>query len=283
MMFFKLSRRYLAVSLAIITVISVFIAANYKTKATAISWKQIDEGLHIAEYFPAKKSGIGDSKITILRINPKNYSFHLTTASEDEKFRKKINIWCKEKKLLAAINAGMYHSDNRNVGYMKNFKHINNKDFPKSYNSMLAFNRKDTNVPEMQIIDLKCQDWESLKNKYNSFSQSIRMIDCRQNNVWAQQPKKWSTVVWGVDKKGNALWIFCRSPYTVHDFINILLDAPIDIYNCMYLEGGPEASLFIDHPNTKRNLFGSYETGFEESDDINENWAIPNVIGIRKK
>jgi hypothetical protein len=109
------------------------------------------------------------------------------------------------------------------------------------------------------------------------------MIDCRQKNKWAQQEKKWSTVCIGKDKKGNAIFIFTRSPYSVHDLIDILLKLPIDIYNAQYLEGGPEASLFINCNGTIEEKFGSYESGFNENDDNNVFWEIPNVIGIKKK
>ena len=90
-------------------------------------------------------------------------------------------------------------------------------------------------------------------------------------------------VVIGVDKEGNALFIFTRSPHSVHDFINILLDAPLNLYNLMYLEGGPEASFYLSHNELMIEKMGSYETGFNENDDNNEFWQIPNVIGITKK
>jgi hypothetical protein len=138
-------------------------------------------------------------------------------------------------------------------------------------------------VPEFQIIDMKCQNWEILKDKYHSYTQSIRMVDCSQKNRWSQQPKKWSMVVIGKDKKGNTLFIFSRSPYTVHDFIDILLEAPLDIYNLMYLEGGPEASFYLDHNEAKIAKMGSYETDFNENDDNDFFWQVPNVIGITKK
>ena len=51
----------------------------------------------------------------------------------------------------------------------------------------------------------------------------------------------------------------------------------------MYLEGGPEASFYLSHNELMIEKMGSYETGFNENDDNNEFWQIPNVIGITKK
>lgn len=260
-----------------------FIASVLISNAQVISWKKVDEGLFVTEFVPIKKSNIGDSKITIVKIAPKYYTFKLINAKEKDSQSGTAKDWCEKEKLIAAINAGMFLQDGlTNVGYMKNYSFINSSKLNK-YNTILAFSRRVSDVPEIQIIDLKSQDWNLLKTKYNCYSQGIRMIDKNQKNCWSQQNRKWSMVVIGIDKNGNALFIFTRSPYSVHDFINIILNLPISIYNAMYLEGGPEASLYLSHNGCEIEKFGSYETGFYESDDNNEAWPIPNVIGITKK
>ncbi|WP_109436685.1 phosphodiester glycosidase family protein [Aquimarina sp. AU119] len=248
-----------------------------------IQWQKIDEGLFLSEYLAPKKSILGDHKITILKINPSRYDFNLFSAKKKEEHTRTAKEWGNQKKQIAIINAGMYRMDHAtNLGYMKDYNFINNPNENKD-NTIVAFNRKDNSVPEFQIIDRTCQNWEVLKNKYNSFTQSIRMVDCNQKNRWSRQSKKWSMVVIGKDEEGNALFIISRSPYTVHDFINILLQAPLKLYNLMYLEGGPEASFYLNHNNTVVEKMGSYETGFNENDKNTVFWEIPNVIGITKK
>lgn len=245
-------------------------------------WKGVDDGLYLTEYLSPVKSVMGDSKITILKIDPSKYEFSLFSAKENGESLRTAKEWGEHKKQIAVINAGMHLSDYAtNVGYMKDFDFTNNKKLNK-YNTIAAFNRKNDSVPYFQIIDLKCQKWEDLKNEYNSFTQSIRMVDCNQNNTWSQQDKIWSMVVIGMDKDGNALFVFSRSPYTVHDFINILLKAPLNIYNLMYLEGGPEASFYLNHKGFNIEKMGSFETYFFENDINNEFYEIPNIIGITK-
>ncbi len=252
--------------------------------AQKINWKKIDTGLHLVNISSPLKSKIGDSKITILKINPKYYDFKLISSKEKGERSKTAPKWAITKGLIAVINAGMYQQDYKtNVGFMKNYNFINNGKLNKKYNTITAFNRKDTTVPEIQIIDMECQNWDELKNKYNSFTQCIRMIDCNQSNRWSQQNKKYSMVAIGIDKQGNCLFIFTRSPYSVYDFNNILLKLPISIYNAMYLEGGPEASFYLNHNGTEVKKFGSYETGFNENNDNDDYLEIPNIIGISKK
>lgn len=248
-----------------------------------LAWKKVDNGLYLTEFTASQKSSYGDSKITVLKINPQFYRFRLINAKEKGESNKTAPDWAKSKGVIAVINAGMYQQDNKtNVGYMKNYAFVNNGHLNND-NTVIAFNRKDTTVPPFQIIDRQCQNWDTLKVRYNSFSQGIRMINCRQQNRWSQQSRQWSIAAIGCDKQGNALFIVSRSPYSVHDFIDILLKAPLHIYNAMYLEGGPEVSFYLKDNGLTVKRFGSYESGFIEDDQNHQYWKIPNMIGIAKK
>lgn len=256
-------------------------------QSPAINWQRIDEGLESAEILSPQKSFLGDSKITVIKINPKQYAFKLVAASENNKMHKTAPQWCKEKKLLACVNAGQFNLNDQlsNMGYMKNYNHVNNPTLRKinNYHAMLAFNRKDTSVAPVQIIDMLCQDWPHLQTKYHSFTQSISLISCNKQVVDNKQKGKWSMVLFGMDEAGNALLIFTRSPYTIRHFSEILLSLPLSIKNVMYLEGGPEASLFLDTNGKKIEKMGSYESGFWESDANDQFYPLPNVIGIVKR
>lgn len=247
-------------------------------------WKKVEEGLYWAEFYPSQKSPVKDSKITIVKINPKFYSFKLLCASDLGKTRMTAKDWCLKHNLISAINAGMYQEDGlRNVGYMKNFSHVNNPRLSSSYKAVLAFNRTDAVVPEIQIIDLRCQAFEELKPKYQTFVQSIRMVSCQQENVWAKQDNMWSLAVLGMDKNGNGLFIFSEAPYSVHDFINVLLSLPISLYNAMYLEGGAEASLYFSLNGVELDKVGNNGSGLNDSLVRGVVRAVPNVLGITKR
>lgn len=249
--------------------------------AERMVWQRLDRGLLLGEYTPALRSEIGDSKITILNIDPAYYAFRLLEAGRGQ--RQTAAQWCQQEQLLACINAGMYHPNGQNVGYTRNEQRVSNAAFTKD-NALLAFNPTDSTQAEIKLIDRACAaDWQQQLQRYASCSQSIRMLDCTRHNLWAPQPRKWSAAVWGMDAAGHALMIFCRSPYTMHDFVDILLRAPLHLQQAMYLEGGPEASLSVHSGATTRDLFGSYETGFQENDEASEAFALPNVIGIVKK
>ena len=246
-------------------------------------WKKVDDGLYLGEFDPPQKPKVNDSKITIVKINPKFYSFKLLCASEQSKTRMTVKGWAQKYHLISAINAGMYQEDGiRNVGYMKNFSHMNNPKLSSNYKAVLAFNPTEPNLPAIRIIDLKCQDFETVKFKYQTLVQNIRMISCQQENVWTKQDKRWSMAVLGIDKSGNALFIFTESHYSGYDFANILLSLPISIYSAMYLEGGPEASLFFSANDIEFWRIGRHILPYE-NDPIPVARPIPNVIGIVRK
>jgi len=247
------------------------------------SWKKIDEGLYVGEFAFPEKSKLNASGITIVKIDPKGYSFKLLCASEHGKIKMTPKTWCQKHSLITATNAGMYQEDGiRNVGYMKNFGHINNPRLNAFYKALLAFNPIEPTLPEVQIIDLKCQDFERLRFKYQTFVQNIRMISCQQENVWSKQDKRWSMAVFGIDKGGNALFIFAKSPYSGYEFTNILLSLPISIHNAMYLEGGQEASLYFSANDVEFERIG-FPASLNENDHISVARPVPNVIGIVKK
>jgi len=247
-------------------------------------WSKVENGLFLGQFNPPSETLVKDSKIVILKINPTYYSFKLLCASELGKIRLTPKEWCKKYNLIAAINAGMYQKDGlTNVGYMKNYSHLNNPRLNSSYKAVLAFNRVDIRVPEVQIIDLKCQDFETLRPKYQTFVQGIRMISCNQENVWSKQDRSWSLAVLGVDREGSVLFILSEGPYSGYDFNNVLLSLPLAIFNAIYLEGGPEASLYFSATGTELERVGIYGIDPDGSVVRSGAYPIPNVIGITKK
>lgn len=85
-----------------------------------------------------------------------------------------------------------------------------------------------------------------------------------------------------MDREDHVLFIRSRSPYTTHDFINILLELPLGIRNAMYVEGGPQAQMYVESGDYEDEWVGSFETGF--CDESNERtWSVPNVIGVRRR
>lgn len=247
-------------------------------------WMVLEPGLALGTFLSPQKSIVGDSQIRILRINPKNFEFKLYNASATKDSRRySAKNWALDHGLAASINASMYQADHiTSVSLMKTKNHVNNPRVSRD-RTILAFDLREKPMAKVQILDRDCENFEGLRNKYASLVQSIRMISCKGKNVWKQQTRIWSTAAIGMDKQKNMLFIHSRSPYSMHDLINILLKLPIQIERAMYVEGGPEAQMFIQSGDREFEFVGSYSTGSNETDNNFIGWPIPNVIGIARK
>ena len=268
----------------ILIVLSFLLILSSNLIAQSTNWTTISDGLEIGRFKVEQKTPVGDSTITIVRVDPNYWDLKLLSASETGSEYLTTRQWCEKYNLAAAINAGMFMTDYQsNVGYMKNFEHLNNQQIHPEYQSVAAFNPKKSNFPPFKIFDIDEESIQDIITNYNTVIQNLRLIKGPGENRWYQQPKKWSEIALGQDKSGKVLFIFCRSPFSMHDFNNLLLKLPINIVCAQHLEGGPEAQLYLKYEDTKIEFFGSYETDFREDDSNDHSWPIPNVIGIIEK
>ena len=168
---------------------------------------------------------------------------------------------------------------------MKNYNHLNNPKKTTNNNAMLAMHPKNEKKLPFEIYDLTCQDWDSIKYQYHSFCQGMRMINCTGEGMgFSKRPdQSCSMVIAATDTLKNLYLIFTRSPYTHRTMISYLQNLPLGIRTTVYLEGGPEASLYINTGDTVIAKYGSYISNSRPNDDNDHFREIPNVIGIRKK
>jgi len=234
-----------------------------------------------------KPTSTAKSQITVVRIDPKLWELVFICISQTgETSGKTAREWCKSYKLTASINAGMFDTNNKtHVGYLRYQKHVNNGQV-NNYKSIAAFNpKRDKELPQYKIFDLDVPGVtiNSILKDYSSAVQNLRLIKKPATNVWNQQNRKWSEAAIGEDNAGRILFIFSRSPFSMHDLNEELLKSGIGIVAAQHLEGGPEAQLYLNVGNVELDLFGSYETSFKENDGNNTAWPIPNIIGIRPR
>jgi hypothetical protein len=230
---------------------------------------------------------VGDSRIAVLRIDPALWQLELVGVSQNkESSGHTAREWCQKYSLAAAINAGMYDTDGKtHVGYLGSAAGVNNSHV-NNYQSVAAFDPQDAaKAAPFRIFDLDAPGvtFAAITKDYASLTQNLRLIKRPGTNQWPQQQRKWSEAALGEDSKGHVLFIFSRSPFTMHDLNQELLSAGIGLVAAQHLEGGPEAQLYLHVGKVEREMFGSYETGFRESDANARPWEIPNVIAVRPR
>ncbi len=249
-------------------------------------FEQMADGIDLCETWAPKMSKISDSRITIIRLNPSKLNFYLLSATERCRLPRTAKQWADTFSLNLVFNAGMYSLANGMIhrGYLKTNEHYNNPVFNTAYNSMIALNPKDSLDARFRIIDLKCDEWASVKSDYHCYAQGMRMIDCNGEALgWNKKNQSCSMLVAASDPKNNIYLIFSRSPYTHNEMIGFMKSMPFELTNAIYLEGGPETSIYLENGDTCLEKVGSYVSHTYATDDNSGFWPLPNVIGVRVK
>jgi len=253
-----------------------------RSSAAAPAWKTLQRGVEYA----ALDAGAtpADGRIHVVRIDPKQAPLLAVMASAGDRKPRTAGAWCRERKLAVAINLGMYRDDRlTNVGHAHAPGHVNNPHWSEKYKSALAFGPSRPGLPAAAMVDLDTSGAEAGLAAYGTVVQNLRLIRAPGRNVWGKQQRRWSEATVAADKTGHILFIFSRRPYAMNDWNDMLLGLPLGIAAAMHVEGGPEASLSIHAGGVDLDLNGSYETGFNENDDENAQWPIPNLIAVPRR
>jgi hypothetical protein len=249
------------------------------------TFTSIGKGIEYCETDAPLKSVVNDSKLTIIRIEPSLFDFELMVYTENGQ-KRTVKEWADTFDFDIVLNAGMYElSDGKTSrGYLKNYEHHNNATLRENYNSMIAFNPVDSLETSFKVLDLECENWHEIKDDYHSFAQGLRMIDCNQGLIgWNKRKQSCSMLVTAIDPLHRVYFIFTRSPYTHNEMIQFMSSMPFELYNAIYMEGGPETSLYVKTDEMTIEKIGSYVSDSYEKDSNNTFWKLPNVIGIKLK
>ena len=259
---------------------------NEKPTPDYSQWVELTKGMEYREIDAPKKSFIGDSKISILRMDPQHFHFDLYTATQFDSVPRDLHTWADTFDLLVAFNAGMYNLARplQSRAYLKSGAHLNNGKLLENFNLMLALGPKpNSQRSNIEVLDLTCANWEQEQQNFSGFAQGLRMIDCNGNAMnWQKKVQSCSMLIAAEDEKGWFYLIFTRSPYTHNQMIGFMTQMPYGLHDAIYLEGGPETSLLIDVNGHCIEKVGSWVSTTWERNDNNHFWRLPNIIGVHK-
>lgn len=245
-----------------------------------VCWTTVAKGLDLAE-IPINANRSSSGKITALRISPADYEFLLLMRSkEGDSFTPEQ--WAARYHLTALINASMYLPDNsKSTGYMRDKQHTNNGFIHNSFGSFFVANPVRKGLPAVDIIDRHQKEHKKLLPSYATVIQNYRLFSESRTPLWPEKASETSIAAVAKDVDGNIVFIHCRTPMTVRKFTDRLLESALNLESAMYVEGGPEASMFLKTPDLSKTWAGRYIGDFWNTE--NKQWVLPNVLGIRAK
>ncbi|HTT71524.1 MAG TPA: phosphodiester glycosidase family protein [Anaeromyxobacteraceae bacterium] len=241
----------------------------------ASGFTALEPGLDLG-LFPGPASAPGDGQVWVARIDPARFELRLLNASAGDARPHTVREWALAAGAVAGINAGMFQTDGlTSLGLMRSRAHQNNPRLSGRLKAVLAFDPLRPGLPRVQILDGACGELDPFPTAYGTLIQSIRMVSCDRKNVWAPEARRFSAAAIGLDGAGRALFIHARSPYKVHDLIDALLALPLDLRRALYVEGGPEAQLYVHSGEREVERLGAIEGQTEERGLA---WEVPNVV-----
>ncbi|WP_242345998.1 phosphodiester glycosidase family protein [Anaeromyxobacter terrae] len=244
-------------------------------------FRALEPGLELGQ-FDGPAAEAGARPIAIVRIDPARFELKLLNASAPgEGALRSARAWAARAGAVAAINASMYQQDYRtSVSLMRTRDHVNQRRVSKD-RSVLAFDPLARGAAPVRMIDRDCDDLETVARAYGTLVQSIRLVSCERKNVWEPSQRRFSAAAIGVDGKGRVLFIHARTPWPVYDLVNALLALPIDLRQAMYVEGGPEAQLYVRGGGSEHEWVGGFE--HLPQAENREPWPVPNVVAAVRR
>ncbi len=278
----KLADRWAAPVLAGIALIALGCAPP---EARDPGWETLEPGLALGRFHLCDEQPEAPPALVVLRADPDRFAFRVLAASStEERVSRTARDWAEVHDLAAVTNAGMFHPDySRHVGLMIVGDHVNNGVAVRSYRSVLAFRPRDDGDPQFVLADLDETSLDELRDRYEVLVQNLRMIDANGANVWEPSDRSWTAAALGVDGRGRILMLFNRDPRSIHDLIDCLLELPLDVRRAQYLEGGPEAVLFVAAGERTLEFTGRGSPIADESTSPAFAFPIPNVIGLERR
>ncbi len=269
----------------------VWAAALVLSFSVVPSWagRVLEPGLELEFFDPEDGQSVpepattGGSMVADLIIDPAFFDFTLLCASAQGTTAQSPPDWAKKYGLSAVINAGMYLKDGlTSTGLLKTRTHTNNPRINSRFGAFFVFDPLEPGLRPVDILERPRQDLPPLLGKYGAVVQNYRMITSQGENLWPLAAEAVAIASVAVDDRGRVHFLHSARSMPVHDFNDLLLSLPVNLVTAMYVEGGPQAALYVSTPA----LTGGWGGGLGSSLRTGQGaqfWPLPNVLGIRKK
>ncbi len=239
---------------------------------------------------------VGDRQITIVRVDLRAYRLRFLTEARHGP-RRPAPAWARDHRLAGVSNAGMFLPSGRSVGFMVQDGDVVSNRRVTKYRGTIGFEERagaasstrtsDATAPPeaLEVGGPGCpaSDVDGFAARFRNVLQAYLLVDCAGRAMPWPNRKRFSAAAFGRDREGRAVFVHVRTPYRMEVFNRMLANPTFGIRGLIYLEGGPESSLYVDAEGQRVTEVGSYETGFYESDANRAYWDLPNVVAFEAR
>jgi hypothetical protein len=211
--------------------------------------------------------------VTLVHLDPARFRLRLLTALADGGARTAPE-WAHDFGLTGLINASMFAPDQRSIGILVAGDTVNRAKDNDRLGAFLAFDPIDEHDVPVVLSGRDCAgfDLAALRRRYRSIVQNYRLLDCDGKPIAWKDSRAVSTAAVGLDERGDAVFVHARAPAPPGDLAALLAERHLTA--AMYVEGGPEASLYVRAGDAEVSEVGTGLLGNTRF------FKIPNVLGF---
>lgn len=247
------------------------------------------EGILIERIQGPTPVGMGDGVITLVRFDMHRYAFRMLLAASHDGRARTLPQWAAQEHLVGGINLAMYEPDGRPTSFVIE-EGVERSPDDDRFGGLLAFGAMNTSDAPFLITGRDCDggDLAALRTRYRNIVANYRMLNCAGGPIAWVDEHRYSSAAFGVDREGRLVLIHAATPYLMRDLARVLAEPSLGLVQVDYVEGGPEATLFVDDGVTPMTLIGYPRDAADRRPDqapyppeqVGHAWPLPNVLGV---
>jgi hypothetical protein len=245
----------------------------------AAAARELAPGLTV-ERVAAGDGGPAGTCVTLVRVDPARYALRVLSASHDGQARG-ADAWAKDFAQTGVINSSMYMDDGHSTGRLRDAHATDRAADNPQMGAFLLFDPIDAKDPPLGLVGRGCPgvDVDALQQRYRGVVQNYRLMDCDGKPVPWKGDKHFSAAAVAVDSAGRLVLVHTRAPWQMRSFARRIAAPELGLAAAMYVEGGPEASLYVHAGEEEIREVGSWQDGFWDASNT-AYWPIPNVLAF---
>jgi hypothetical protein len=243
-------------------------------------WRTLRDGMEFTTLRGDPLCRRGSSEIAVLRLDPARVRLSVRHYSREEGgVPLTIVEWQQRTGALAVFNAGQYYPDLSYMGLLVSDGVRVSKRLHPEFKAALVASPADGRMAARVLdldhdpVDPEAPGWREVAQSFMLFDRNrrprIRKSDAVSNRTAVAQ-----------DGKGRIVVITTEGGYTLWDFAQLLLQAPIGLSHAMSMDGGYEAELCVSTPPFHYASFGQWKGPGDVADEPGAKVPLPAVITV---
>jgi uncharacterized protein YigE (DUF2233 family) len=240
-------------------------------------WQTIHPGLEFGFIKGDSVVRVGDGKIALLRVQPKQAAIKVLSA-EPGRPGFTAGQWRRSSRALAVINAGQHTPEKEYLGLLVKDGRMESR-MVAHLKGLLVAEPKGELLPKARVLDLHFTHYNPEQASYAQAAQSLMMLD-RFGDIRVRKSDKVAhrTAV-AEDERGRILFMVTEGAYTLWELAALFKASGLGLREVMCMDGGAEAQMDIMVQGFSYRHYGSPSSA-PELPNLLPSTTIPVALGV---